>query len=153
MANIQLTTLLGTNSVASDRITINDNFSILKDNLNDVLSIVKTDINSIGDSNNRVSLFGSTIDILNNIQLGSTSRIKFGNNIELGVNNYDTFNTLYLENISGIEVPKLSDIDIEDFKTELENISNVADRPAVIVFDTDTNEFKGYNGTDFVVLG
>jgi len=91
---ITLTTLLGTDSIAANRITINDNFSTLKSALNSVLSIIDIstgaiDNSSFGSSNTittqSVTVNGSAgISVTTGSVAVSTGNVTLGGYVEFG---------------------------------------------------------------------
>lgn len=106
---ITITNLNGTDSVASSRITLNDNFQTIVDALNDVLSIIdiatgKIDNSTFGSNNDLVtedltvtgSIGGGITVNLGNITVSNGTVIVGGNNIQVGTGS----NAIYFEKIT-----------------------------------------------------
>lgn len=173
--SIQVTTLKGTNSIASDRITINDNFDITKDAINDLLGIVDTttgkfDNTGVG-SNNTITTEALTtigtfgVDVQGtgsiNVQNGNLKLATNGNYIELGADScfikdddslVSTLGpTAHLLDVSdgfaGITIARRTTSEIASLAGQLG-----VNGPNILVFDSDTNKFKGWTGTAFVDL-
>lgn len=148
---IQLTQLKGTDSISSNRITINDNFNILKDNLNDLISILDTNTglldNSTGFANGTIKTTGLTITT-GNLSLNS-GFINLGNS-KLSRSVVSGKNFIITENIDGIEIPKKSTAEITSIKDTLLTITVVEDRPNILVFDDETKKLRIFIDTDFV---
>lgn len=176
--SIQVTTLKGTNSIASDRITINDNFDITKDAINDLLGIVDTttgkfDNTGVG-SNSTITTEGITITLDGleiqdgngtganiNIQNGYIKLATNGKYIELGSDGSKIEDNIISASnhvldlqtgFVGLGIPKLPTAQITGLVTVLTNLG--ANAPAMIVYDTDAKQYKGWNiGTlQFVAL-
>lgn len=170
--SIQVTTLKGTNSIAADRITINDNFSITKDAINELLGIIDTttgefDNTGVG-ANSTVTTEGITVTIngievqagditINNgniilapnskyIQFGADSaklkQLPYGAGATANLHVLDTS-----EGFSGVSVPSLTVTDLNTLGTNLG-----ATGPNVITFDSTNSKFKGWNGSSWVDL-
>jgi hypothetical protein len=163
--SIQVTTLKGTNSIASDRITINDNFSINTDAINDILGILDTttgkfDNTGIG-ANSTITTEGLTIT-LNGLEVQGTGNINVsngylklatnGNYIELGANgskiedNVISAGNHVLDtqtNFVGLGIPKRTTAQIATLTTDLTSLG--ANAPAMIVYDTDAFKYKCWN--------
>lgn len=92
---ITLTTLLGTDSIAANRITINDNFSTLRSALNSVLSIIDISTGAIDNSSfgssNTITTQGITINGSGGVSVTtgsiavSTGNVTLGGYIEFGL--------------------------------------------------------------------
>lgn len=149
---IQITTLKGTNSVASDRITINDNFNILKDTSNDILNYLNVQTGELTSLQNI-----ETVDITvgNHLNISEIGKIfigsKFINKSVLSTVD-NTYNFIELSNFDGVSVPKKTTAELVTLATDLEEIANSEDRPAVIIFNSTTGKFVGYDGNNFVNL-
>lgn len=141
---INITTLKGTNSVSSDRITINDNFNILKDTTNDILSFLEV---NTGVFTGLTNITTQNMTVSNDLTL--TNKKLFLGNIVLENKNYNTFNVLTTANFSAVAVPKLTDIEIDELVDELVSANET---PALIVFDSVASKFKGFDGTSFIAL-
>lgn len=149
---IQITTLKGTNSVSSDRITINDNFNILKDTCNDILDYLNVDTGVMTGISN---IETTDITISNHLNISEIGKIfigsKFINKSVLATID-NTYNFIELSNFDGVSVPKKTTAELTTLATDLEEIVDSADRPALILFNSTTGKFVGYDGTNFVNL-
>ena len=164
--SIQVTTLKGTNSIASDRITINDNFSINTDAINDILGILDTttgkfDNTGIG-ANSTITTealtttgtFGVDVQGTGNINV-SNGYLKLatnGNYIELGADNSKIEDNVISAgnhvldtqtNFVGLGIPKRTTAQIATLATDLIGLG--ANAPAMIVYDTDAFKYKCWN--------
>lgn len=166
---ITIKTLKGSNSLSADRITINDNFKINTDAINGILGVVNTtsgliDNTNVG-TNNTIKTEGITLtesgvevqkgDV--NILEGNISMPTDGASIGLGADNSkiadvvlgasgpNNIHSLEFQNYVAIEVPKMNN-------DTLTNLDLGATGPNLITFDTGTSQFKGWNGTEWVVL-
>ena len=167
--SIQITTLKGTNSISADRITINDNFKINTDAINNILSIVDTttgkiDNTGVGADNTitteGITLTASGVDVQVgdiDVQAGDLKLLHDGAFIEMGTNNSQivhatvtgataaTKNIVQFVEFSGIEIPKVTTVDRVAIGTDIG-----ATGPNVVVFDTDTGKFTGWTGSQWV---
>jgi len=168
---ITIKTLKGTNSVSADRITINDNFKINTDAINQLLGIINTttgrfDNSNIGADNTvttkQVIVSTSGIDVQGgniNLQTGNIKAIQDGASIELGSDNSQIIDKLAigstgpngdhilgLNDFVAIEVPKMT-------TPQLTDLVLGATGPHIITFDDTSKTFKGWNGTVWVTLG
>jgi hypothetical protein len=169
--SISLTTLKGTSSISADRITINNNFNILQDSTNDILGIVNTTTGKIDNTgvgaDSTITTEGLTItktaglEVANgnvNIGLGNIilgedeSSIRFGATAKIqhqqaaSIGGNAPYNVLDAsEGFNLVSVPSLSTTQINDV--------TVGATSHYIVFDSTSEEFKGYNGTAWIVLG
>ncbi len=172
---ITIKTLKGTNSVSADRITINDNFKINTDAINGLLGIVNTTTGKIDNTgvgaDNTITTEAMTIttggiDIQGgdlSLQDGDIKALSDGAKIELGTDGSAIVDSLVAVGASGpnsthyvgvtgfigYEVPRLTTVEITDVGAN----GLGATGPNLVTFDSDTNEFKGWNGVAWVVLG
>lgn len=172
---ITITTLKGTNSISADRITINDNFKINTDAINNILGIVNTTTGKINNTgvgaDNTITTEGITlttsgVDVQNgniNVQNGNITLPTDGAYIELGGDNSKIKDTtvalgasgpnsdhiVEFENFIGIAAPRMTTVELTDVGAN----GLGATGPNLVTFDSDTNQFKGWNGTAWVVLG
>jgi len=147
--------VLGTDSVSSSRITINDNVNTLKEALNDVLSIIDTSTgainNSVYGSTNTIKTKGITVttsgitiqagDItstLGDIVLDS-GKIKL-KNIEL-TQSIDGSSTIFSIGASGMGLPTAS------ATGDFASIS-----APTLFFDTTDEKLKFFNGTTWETI-
>ena len=165
---ITITTLQGTNSLSADRITLNDNFKINTDAINNILSVVDTNTGLIDNTgvstNNVIKTEGLTTSGLNNngievqtgninITAGSFKATTNGSFLELGADGSKIIDTSFTVSavtkhfigttgFSGIEVPRMTTADITTFGSSLATKN-------MIVFDSDSgvNKLKFWNGT------
>ena len=169
---ITVKTLQGSNSLSADRITINDNFKINTNAINNLLGIINTttgkfDNTGIG-ADNTITTDGITIktsglDIQGgdiNVEDGVIKLLTDGSSIELGSDNSKIIDTLVsigasgpnsnhvvgFENFIALEIPRMTTL-------ELTNVILGATGPNLITFDSTANKFKGWNGTAWVELG
>lgn len=168
---IEVTQLKGTNSIASDRITLNDNFNILQDGINNLLGVIniqtgKIDNSQIGSDNTTVTR-GLTVTELGidlpsgnilaqngNISLSTdASSISFGQE-SLLLKHDQVTNTL---NASGkTNLLNISDFGMLKLPKMTQNERNAID-PADLVggeisFDEDNSTVLIYNGTAWVTI-
>jgi hypothetical protein len=170
---INIKTLKGTNSISADRITINDNFKINTDATNNLLAVVNTTTGKINNTgigaDNTITTEGITIttsglDIQNGnlslslgnivlatdgayIELGTDNSRLTDNIIAIGASGPNSNHYLELENFIGVSMPRLTTV-------EINNITGVGTTgPNLITFDSDTDQFKGWNGTSWSILG
>ena len=170
--SITITTLQGTNSLSADRITINDNFKINTDAINNILGVVDTTIGLIdntglGGSNQTIKTEGivlttSGVDVQGgnvSISSGSFKATTNGSFLELGADGSKIIDTSFTvasvtkhfigtTGFSGIEVPRMTTAELTAFGASLGTKN-------MIVFDSTSgvNKFKGWNGTAWVELG
>lgn len=174
--SIQITTLKGTNSLSADRITINDNFKINTDAINNLLGIIDTttgkfDNTGVG-ADSTITTEGLTITTGAGIELQSGSiTLNTGNillnsdgaSIGLGSDNSKIIDKIVAIGASGpnsthiigatgfiaTEIPSMTTAELTDV-----GVNGLgATGPYVITFDSDTANFKGWNGTAWVILG
>jgi len=167
---ITITTLQGTNSLSADRITINDNFKINTDAINNILGVVDTTIGLIdntglGGSNQTIKTEGivlttSGVDVQGgnvSISSGSFKATTNGSFLQLGADNSKIIDTPFTvasvtkhfigtTGFSGIEVPRMTTAELTAFGASLGTKNMIA-------FDSTVNKFKGWNGTAWVELG
>lgn len=170
---ITITTLQGTNSLSADRITINDNFKINTDAINNILGVVDTTIGLIdntglGGSNQTIKTEGivlttSGVDVQGgnvSISSGSFKATTNGSFLQLGADNSKIIDTIVTVGAGGpssthvigatgfigIEIPTMT-------TTELTAVSLGTTGPKIVTFDSTVNKFKGWNGTAWVELG
>jgi hypothetical protein len=163
---IQITTLKGTSSISADRITLNDNFKIITDTINQLLGIVnvvtgKIDNSTVG-TNGTITTNGITVNISGleivggDINLGNGNLIiaKSGSYIKLGQDNSQIKDTLIgsshileFPNFAGISLPRLTTSNITNITGGLSETG-----PNIMVFNTDTNKPQIWNGFLFVDL-
>jgi len=171
---ITITTLQGTSSLSADRITLNDNFKINTDAINNILGVVNTTTGLIDNTgvstNNVIKTEGLTTSGSNNngieVQTGSINitdgdfkATTNGSYLELGADGskiIDTFITVAAvtkhfvgtTGFSGIEVPRMTTAELTAFGPSLATKN-------MIVFDYTVGvlKFKGWNGTAWVELG
>ena len=170
---ITITTLQGTNSLSADRITLNDNFKINTDAINNILGVVDTTIGLIdntglGGSNQTIKTEGivlttSGVDVQGgDVSIGSTGNFKATTNgayLQLGADNSKIIDTSFTvasvtkhfigtTGFSGIEVPRMTTAELTAFGASLGTKNMIA-------FDSTSgvNKFKGWNGTAWVELG
>jgi hypothetical protein len=171
---ITITTLQGTNSLSADRITLNDNFKINTDAINNILSIVDTTTGLIdntgvstnnvikteglttsGSANNGIEVQTGSINITDGDFRATTN----GSFLELGADGSKIVDTSFTvasvtkhfigtTGFSGIEVPRMTTAELTAFGASLGTKNMIA-------FDSTSgvNKFKGWNGTAWVELG
>tara|TARA_Y100001937_G_scaffold116495_1_gene168495 strand:- start:395 stop:910 length:516 start_codon:yes stop_codon:yes gene_type:complete len=169
---ITITTLQGTNSLSADRITINDNFKINTDAINNILGVVDTttgliDNTGVG-SNNTIKTDGivlttSGVDVQGgnvSISSGSFKATTNGSFLELGADNSKIIDTILPVGTGGpspshiIGATGFIGIQISEMTTtERTAVTLTATSPKIITFDTDLNKFYGWNGTTWSELG
>lgn len=166
---ISITTLKGTNSLSADRITINDNFNVNTNAINELIGILNTttgkfDNTGVG-ADSTITTEGITISTTKgvdvqlgniNVENGNITLKKDGSSIELGTSSSkivdtvitvgsDTYHALLFENLVGIQAPNVTENTL--------NAIGVTGTSNLIVFDTTNSKFKGWNGTAWVELG
>tara|TARA_B110000444_G_C18762929_1_gene558516 strand:+ start:271 stop:795 length:525 start_codon:yes stop_codon:yes gene_type:complete len=172
---ITITTLQGTNSLSADRITLNDNFKINTDAINNILSIVDTTtglIDNTGVSTNNVikteglTTSGSAnngIEVQTgniNITAGSFKATTNGSFLELGADNSKIIDTVLPVGTGGpspshiIGATGFIGIQISEMTTtERTAVTLTSTSPKIITFDTTDSKFYGWNGTAWTELG
>ena len=172
---ITIKTLKGTNSLSADRITINDNFKINTDTINNLLGIVNTTTGKIDNTNvgadntittESITLTLGGLDIQSgniDLQSGNISLLNDGASIQLGSDNSKILDTIVavgatgpnsthvvgFENFIAIQVPRMTEVELIDVGAN----GLGATGPNVITFDSTNNTFRGWNGVSWVVLG
>jgi hypothetical protein len=178
---ISLTTLNGTDSIASARITINDNFSTLGSALNSVLSILDIatgfiDNTSYGSNNNirtesitattGITISSGNLTISNgNAVLSGSIQLGSGTNVNIKKNLHNlTSGTIYTLDVSGstgitgstpvgaLVIPRLSTASYTDIRTpELGSIVYDISTDKLMVC-TGTTSIAGATGT-WTIIG
>jgi len=170
---IEVTELKGTNSIASDRITINDNFSIVTNGVNNILGIInietgKIDNSTIG-SDNTIVTRGITVTELGIDLTTGNIALNDGNILLNGENSYISFGQITPSKIEHITVPSISNpttvfsnkLDLGTFDTlgvartstatrlEIDTTSLVGGE---LVWDIDLSTLYLYSGSAWVAL-
>ena len=170
---ITITTLQGTNSLSADRITLNDNFKINTDAINNILSVVDTTTGLIDNTgvstNNVIKTEGLTTSGSNNngievqtgninITAGSFKATTNGSFLELGADNskiIDTVVTVSSVNkhilgatgFVGTQISEMTTADITAITSLLTTTS-----PKILTFDSTLKKLKFWNGTAFETI-
>tara|TARA_Y100000389_G_scaffold68599_1_gene65064 strand:- start:2182 stop:2706 length:525 start_codon:yes stop_codon:yes gene_type:complete len=168
---ITITTLQGTNSLSADRITINDNFKINTDAINNILGVVDTTIGLIdntglGGSNQTIKTEGivlttSGVDVQGgnvSISSGSFKATTNGSFLQLGADNskiIDTIITVGAVNKHFIGATGFDGIQISEMTTaEITAITSLltTTSPKILTFDSTLKKLKFWNGTAFETI-
>ena len=170
---ITITTLQGTHSLSADRITINDNFKINTDTINNILGVVDTTTGTIDNtgvgSNNVIKTEGLTtsgtanngIDVQTgnvNVSSGSFKATTNGSFLQLGADNskiIDTVITVGAVNKHFIGATGFDGIQISEMTTaEITAITSLltTTSPKILTFDSTLKVLKFWNGTAFETI-
>lgn len=167
---ITITTLQGTNSLSADRITINDNFKINTDAINNILGVVDTttgliDNTGLGGSNQTIKTEGivlttSGVDVQGgnvSVSSGSFKATTNGSFLQLGADNSKIIDII-MPTVAGIPSPShiigatgFIGIQIPEMtSSERTGIIVTSTSPKIITFDTTDNKFYGWTGAGWV---
>lgn len=170
---ITITTLQGTSSLSADRITLNDNFKINTDAINNILGVVDTTTGTIDNTgvgtNNVIKTEGLTtsgtanngIEVQTgniNITSGSFRATTNGSFLELGADGskiIDTVVTVSSVNkhilgttgFVGTQISEMTTAEITAITSLLTTTS-----PKILTFDSTLKRLKFWNGTAFETI-
>ena len=170
---ITITTLQGTSSLSADRITLNDNFKINTDAINNILGVVDTSTGLIDNTgvstNNVIKTEGLTTSGSNNngievqtgnvnITLGSFKATTNGSYLQLGADGSKIIDTVIAVSgtnkhfiggtgFDGIQISEMTTAEITAITTPLTTTS-----PKILTYDSTLKKLKFWNGTAFETI-